>query len=242
MKEIWITLIWLCLSFSATPQSNYDSIAIRIIDRMAAVIGDMESCSFKLKVANDFADRSGSIVKYFTDYDVFIGGSSKMVVNANGYHGHRQLMYNGEQVAYYSFDENNYAIVNAPNSIIAMFDTLSTRYGLEFPAADFFYPAFTDDLIQSSDSIRFLGNERIGTREFFHVIAYGKEMDVQFWINNNAYTLPESFSITYKRKKGVPQYIGLFSDWQLNPILPNAIFDFSPPPNASRVKIGVKSN
>jgi hypothetical protein len=238
MKKLFFVLSGFWFSFYALAQSNkFDSIAIRILDRMSAVIGDLESCSFKLKVANDQPDVSGALVKYFNDYDVYMSGPDKMVVTARGSRGHRQFMYNGEQLAYYSFDENNYGIVPAPNTIIAMFDSLNKKYGMEFPAADFFYPALTDDLLQASDSIRYLGIETIGSQDFFHLIAYGKSMNIQFWINNDAYNLPESFAISYKDKKGNPQYIGLFSDWQLNPKLPYSMFEFSPPPQATRLKI-----
>jgi len=238
MKKIFLVACGIWISCSAPAQSNnYDSVAVRILDRMSAVIGDLESCSFKLKVANDLTLASGIPIKYFSDYDVYLSGPDKMLVSAHGYGGHRQLMYNGQQLAYYSFDENNYGIVNAPNTLIATFDSLNKKYGIDFPAADFFYPAFTDDVLQASDSIHYLGIETIGGREYFHIIAYGKQINIQFWINNDAYNLPESFTISYKQKKGNPQYIGLFSDWQINPKLPNAMFDFSPPPKATKVKI-----
>jgi hypothetical protein len=241
MKKIFLVACGIWISCCALAQSkNYDSIAVRILDRMSSVIGDLESCSFKLKVANDHMDLSGGLVKYFADYEVYLSGPDKMLVNVHGIYGHRQLMYNGEQLAYYSFDENNYGIVNAPNTLIATFDSLNRKYGIDFPAADFFYPAFTDDLLENSDSIRYLGIETIGGNEYFHIIAYGKEISVQFWINNDAYNLPESFSISYKQKRGNPQYIGLFSDWQINPKLPKAMFNFSPPPQATKVKVLAK--
>ena len=151
-------------------------------------------------------------------------------------------MYNGEQLAYYSFDENNYGILPAPNSIIKMIDSLNNHYDIEFPAADFFYPAFTDDLLQNSDSLRFLGMEKIGSKEYFHIISFSKAMDIQFWINNDAYNLPARFSIVYKNKEGNPQYLAMFSEWQINPNLPAAMFDFLPPPGATQVRMMSKSD
>jgi hypothetical protein len=168
--------------------------------------------------------------------------SDKMLINVRGHRGHRQLMYNGEQLAYFSFDENNYGVVPAPNSTIKMFDSINSHYDIEFPAADFFYPAFTDDLLQSSDSLDFVGMERMGSKEYFHIISYGKAMDIQFWVNNDAYNLPARFSITYKNKPGTPQYLVMFSDWQLNPTLPAAMFDFLPPPGATQVRMMSKSD
>ena len=123
-----------------------------------------------------------------------------------------------------------------------MIDSINSHYDIEFPAADFFYPAFTDDLLQASDSLTFVGMERMGSKEYFHIISYGKAMDIQFWINNDAYNLPARFSITYKNKPGAPQYLAMFSDWQLNPALPAAMFDFLPPPDATLVRMMSKSD
>jgi hypothetical protein len=67
-------------------------------------------------------------------------------------------------------------------------------------------------------------------------------VNYQFWINNDAYNLPAVFSITYKNQQGTPQYLATFSDWQINPTLPDAMFDFQPPPNASKVRIMSKSD
>ncbi|HET6995567.1 MAG TPA: DUF2092 domain-containing protein [Chitinophagaceae bacterium] len=238
MKRLLISLSGILISLAAMAQSKKnDTLAILIIDRMTDVIGDLESCSFKLVAAHDVPDPKNGMIKYFEDYDVYMSGPDKLLINAHRHSGHSTLMYNGTQVAYYSFDENNYGVLPAPDNIIKMIDSLSDMYDIDFPAADFFYPAFTDDLLQQSDSLRYLGMERIGAKEYFHVIAYTREMTAQFWINNDAYNLPARFSITYKNKPGSPQYLALFSDWQINPQLPAGMFDFLPPPNAAQVRI-----
>jgi len=243
MKKILLCLPGAFLWLTITAQSaKYDSVAILIIDRMSDVISDMQSCSFKLNTANDVFQSSNDMVKYFSDYEVYMSGPDKMLVNAHGHKGHRQFMYNGDELAYYSFDENNYGILKAPDNIIYMIDSLNDQYDIEFPAADFFYPAFTDDLLQDSDSLRFLGMERMGSKEYFHIISFGKEANFQFWIDNDAYNLPARFSITYKNKPGNPQYLALFSEWQINPQLPAAMFNFMPPPDAAMVRILSKTD
>jgi hypothetical protein len=243
MKRSVFVLAAVMVLFSARAQSNkYDTLAVLIIDRMADVIGDLESCSFRLNVANDVEESSKGITKRFADFEVYMSGSDKMLVTTHGYKGHRELWYNGNQLAYYSFDENNYGVIKAPANIIKTIDSVNEAYGIEFPAADFFYPAFTDDLLQSSDSLRFLGMENIGSKNYFDVISYGKEMNIQFWINDDAYNLPGRFAITYKSKEGNPQYLGVFADWNINPKLPSAMFDFLPPPGASKVRMMSKTD
>lgn len=243
MKKILIALCGALVSFTTIAQSKkYDTLAILIIDRMTDVIGDLESCSFKLNVANDVDEPSKGLVKRFTDFDVYMSGPDKMLVIARGYKGHREMWYNGDQMAYYSFDENNYGTIKTPRNIINTIDSLNDLYDIEFPAADFFYPAFTDDLLQSSDSLRFLGLANIGGKQYFDVMSFGKQMNVEFWINNDAYNLPARFAITYKNKESRPQYLGIFSEWQVNPKLPAVMFNFLPPPGATKVRMMSKKD
>ena len=236
MKKIIASIVLISASVVAMAQPRYDTLAVLILDRMAKVIGDLESCTFRLKVADDVMD-TGEPVKYFTDYKVYLSGPNKMLIDAYGYKGHRQFRYDGKQFAYYSYDENNYGILPTPGNTIETIDNLHADYGIDFPAADFFYPTFTDDLMEHSDSLRYLGIVDLGGREFYNMMAYSKEMNVQLWINADAYSLPGMFTITYKNKESSSQYMGLFSEWQVNPSLPVSMFDFLPPPNAAKVRI-----
>jgi hypothetical protein len=238
MKKIIVYLLSVSIAFSAVAQKKqYDSVAILIVDKMSDVISSMQSCSFKLVAANDVADTSNILVKHFTNYDVYMNGPDKMLIDADGDKGHRLILYNGRELAYYSFDEHNYGVVKAPPTIIQTIDSMHTNYDWEFPAADFFYPAFTDDLLENVDELRYLGNETISGKEYFHLLAIGKNLNFQFWINNDAYSLPARFVITYKNQPGQPQYQATFSDWQVNPSLPLAMFDFQPPPNAKKIRL-----
>lgn len=84
MKKILVGLCGVMISFIAIAQSNkYDTLAVLIIDRMTDVIGDLESCSFKLNVANDVNEPSKGLVKHFSDFEVYMGGPDKMLVICN---------------------------------------------------------------------------------------------------------------------------------------------------------------
>lgn len=242
MKKVIITSCCMLVWIAATAQAKkQDSIAILIIDRMTDVIGDLQSCSFHLSTSSDVLDTPG-LIKKFANYEVYMSGPDKMLVNAHGWRGHRQFMYNGTELAYYSFDENNYGILQVPDNIIQMIDSVHHMYDIEFPAADFFYPAFTDDLLEDSDTLLFLGLDKIENKEYFHVLASNKEQTFQFWVNNDAYNLPAKFAITDKTKPGNPQYLASFSNWNINPDLPDAMFDFLPPPAAARLRIASKND
>lgn len=241
MKKITIVLACLIAGSGVLAQAKrHDSTAIALLDRMSDIIGGLESCSYRLHTAVDVTDTLNMLVKEFSDYHVYMSGPDKMLINAHGRRGHHQMMYNGSQLSYYSFDEHNYGLLSAPPTTLQMIDTMNNRFGIEFPAADFFYPAFTDDLLEDADTVRFLGKSEIDGKEYFDILAIGKKMNYQIWLSNDEFLLPARFLITYKSQPGSPQYFAIFSDWQINPVLPSAMFDFTPPPGARQVYMMAK--
>ena len=143
--------------------------------------------------------------------------------------------------ALYSFiDENNYITLEAPESTLEMIDKMHLDYNFNFPAADFFYPSFTDDMLEQFSTIKYLGSEFINGEECHRIMATNDEINVQLWLSNGTYLLPKRFVIIYKNKSNL-QYQSTFSNWSLNPNTPNSIFGFLPPPNAKLISILKKS-
>ncbi len=243
MKNIkLLTLFLICSQFVIAQETKYDPTAILLLDKMSDVISSLTSVSFKVESSNDEDSYAYGMVKNFSSSHVHMVGPDKMIVNSWSPKGHRQLWYNGTDFGFFDYEESNYGLVEAPGTIIHMIDSIHQFYGFEFPAADFFYPAFTDDLIESSERISFTGNATIQGKSCFSVLAEGKEMNIQIWISNDSYNLPIKYVIVHHAKKGSPQYEATFSDWQLNPDIPEGMFNFSPPPGAREVRLFSKTD
>lgn len=138
---------------------------------------------------------------------------------------------------YYSFSENNYSVVDTPDTTLEMIDQLNNEYEIDFPAADFFYPTFTDDLINHFKTIRYLGKSMVNGKEHFHIAADNEELNIQMWIANDSFMLPSRFAIIYKKKNGQPQYYASMSEWNINPNLPEQMFEFVPPVEAKEINM-----
>ena len=235
---MFLCVLWMIGGWKLQAQDSlYNPAAIMILDRMSDVIGDMTSCSFKTVASHDDLDPQFGWVKHMVTTQVYMKGPDKMVVNYWGQNGHRQCWYDGQQFAIFDYEEKNYGMVAAPSAILPMIDSIHTHFGLDFPAADFFYPAFTDDLLESNDRIDFVGISVVDGHECFQIIARGKTSTTQIWIRNDAFNLPMKYVITDLTKPGYPQYETTFSEWQVNPDLPNAMFNFLPPPGTHQVRL-----
>lgn len=222
-------------------EPRVDTVAVMILDRMASVIGDLNSCSFTLKTSVDVNDPDYGLIKKIETDEVYILGPDKMHILLDGEKGRRGFWYNGQSAIIYYFGENNYAVIDAPEGIIAMIDSIHENYGFEFPAADFFYPTFTDDMLNFFDDIMFLGSRELNGRDCLLILARNEDMSAQIWFSADAFTLPQKFVIVYKND-GNRQYEADFSNWQMNPDLPPASFDFLPPPGAHQVDILPQTN
>jgi hypothetical protein len=240
MNVILLSAVLLSAATPAAPPAKHanDPLAIMILDRMADMIGSLHSCSFRLEVDQDaFDDDAGTMLKHHNAHDVWMVGPDKMLVNSNGDKGHRGFWYDGKIANYYDYQEHNYGRVAAPANIVTMIDSLHEAYAIDFPAADFFYPTFVTDLIAQSDRIVLRGTVEVDGRDCFHVLARGRDQDVQIWIANDATALPVKYVIRSREKDQTSEYSGLFRNWTLNPDLPTAMFSFMPPPGAREVRM-----
>ncbi|WP_223034838.1 DUF2092 domain-containing protein [Hanstruepera marina] len=223
------------LGFGQTTK-DHDSTAIFILDKMADNIGNLEAVSFNLAHSSDEFDENGNVVTQFSTNSITFSGPSKLLVRKNGNKGKVGFWYDGTYMTYYNYDENNYVTLEAPETTIEMIDTMHENYDFVFPAADFFYPSFTDDIIDQFDSISYLGKKTIHGEECYHIMAQNKDLSVQIWVSNETFLLPKHFVLINKAKSNM-QYESTFSNWSLNPIVPESAFSFMPPPTARMISI-----
>jgi hypothetical protein len=213
-----------------------DSTAIFILDQMSDNIGNLQSVSFDLSNSNDEFDDNGDIVTQFSTSTISFSGPDKLLVRTDGTKGKVGFWYDGTYITYYNFDENNYVTLEVPDTTIEMIETMHEKFDFVFPAADFFYPSLTDDMIEQFDSITFLGKKVVHGEECYHILAINEKLNVQMWISNKSFLLPKHFIVTYKDKSNI-QYESTFSNWSINPIIPESAFSFLAPPKARLINI-----
>ncbi len=239
MRNLVFSLVACMMVFNMNAQvKKPDTIAVAIFDRMSEIIGEMSSVSFTLKIRNDEVDQDLGLVTKFRESQVHFNGPTQMQIHSYGEKGHRGYWYNGDALTYYSFEENNYAVIESSgNNTIEMINEINDKYGIDFPAADFFSPTFTDDVLSNFDELKYVGKQTIESKECFYIIVKRNDMIVQLWIANDALNLPVKMLIMEIGGKVTEQYEATFSNWDINPFLPDAMFKFQTPPKAKKISI-----
>jgi len=141
---------------------NIDTIAVAILDRMAAMIGDLGSCHVTVSSHYDVQSQHFGLVKHEDEEELYMQGPDKLLIRAEGDRGSRSIYYNGNMLTYYSMETNRYATFPFSAPILEMIDTVNKLYNIDFPAADFFYPSFVDDILSESKKPYLSGHDEGG--------------------------------------------------------------------------------
>ncbi|GGG32556.1 DUF2092 domain-containing protein [Bizionia arctica] len=238
MKSTIITISLFLMSLVGHSQEakTMDSTAIFILDQMSDNIGNLQSVTFDLSNSIDELDHQDNIVTQFSTSTITFSGPDKLIVRTDGTKGKTGFWYDGTYVTYYNYDENNYVTLEVPDTTIEMIETMHKNFDFDFPAADFFYPSLTDDMIEQFDSITYLGKKVVKGEECYHILAVNETLNVQMWISNKTFLLPKHFIVTYKDKSNL-QYESTFDNWLINPTIPESAFSFLAPPKARLINI-----
>ncbi len=237
-KKQFFLLAWTVLCCAAQAQSpRVDSMAVYVLDRAAEGIQHLSSCSYVASITYDVPTENVGLVKHSYTDRVSMRFPDKMKIQTTGDKGRRQIVYDGKNFFMYSYDTNRYVEAQAQKTILETMHIINNNYGIEFPAADFFYPSFVDDIIATGGDIIYLGTTMIGEKECHHIA--GKDVNdtsFQFWISDITF-LPVKMVMVYGSEKWCPQYEAYYTDWILDASLPDSMFSFAPPPSAAKTKI-----
>jgi len=232
-KSIFISGILFCSSIS---YSQYDSVAVVLLDKMSEKLNNTKSASFTSYAEFDKQSPNSGLITHSEEAKVYLRGPDKIHVSYKGDNGQKSYYYNGKTFTYYSLTNNQYSVIEAPATNIETIDLLHNDYGMEFPVADFLYPGFVDDLISNSKNLIYLGVTDIDGKEASHIAGIGihDKMSYQFWIYNQTF-LPAKVKIVYLDLPGNPQYECKYINWDTDIVLQDSMFEFQIPTGSKKV-------
>jgi len=239
-KLIFGSLLAIALFYgcSDTKEGLYDPKAISTIDKLSETIGKLKSCSYSLSTDITYSASSGKPALH-KDSDVYMKGPSKMYIYTKEPGSRKGYYYNGSELALFRFDNNTYETAKAPDNTIATITAVHDKYGVDFPAADFFYPTLTDDLIHDFDTIVATKSTKIGGVDCQEINAVNAKANVFISIEK-ATNLPKKLEIYYLGKEKGKSYTITFIDFKTNPVLEDKLFNFIPPATAVKTELLTK--
>ncbi len=218
------------ISCNSTGNGEYDTRAVDSLDKLTETIGDLNSLSYTVNsyLVNEEKEET------FKESDVYLRDSNKMFIANSGTTGDKSFWYNGEKFSYFLFNKNEYDILDAPDNTLKLIDSIHETYNIYFPAADFLYPTLTDDILDNYDQLLYFGEEKVDEVDCFALEATNEEIILQIWIQKET-NLPHKMIISSKTNED-KYYEASYSNWRMNPKLPDIMFEFQAPTGSERKK------
>lgn len=238
--QIVLHVVILFLINSINSNAQIDSSAVAILDKMSFTLGNLNSCSLTLKTEIDVMDGRLGAITNTEAANVNLKAPNKFYISKSGDRGNKEFYYNGKSFVYFSKSSNVYSSVPAPPTIMQTIDSIHNSFGIDFPAADFFYPYFTDDLLDVSVNLSDLGVTTMNNKKCFHLAGNTLDKTYQIWIADDGTFLPVKLSIVTVRPGSDEHYTALYEDWVLNPTLQDSMFEFTAPSDALKIRFSVK--
>jgi hypothetical protein len=237
-RYVFLVILFSVLIFvscNSSGDGEYDTRAVDKLDKLTETIGDLSSLSYTV---NSFTlNEKGE--ETLVESDVYLNGSNKMFIENTGTNGAKSFWYNGENFAYFLFDKNEYDILDAPDNTLKLIDSIHSRYDIYFPAADFLYPSLTDDILENYNQLLYFGDEKVNDVDCIALEAVNEEIIVQIWVEKESH-LPHKMVIESKTNEN-KYYEAEYSNWIVNPKLPDIMFEFLPPEGSERKKFVAKN-
>lgn len=224
----------LLLAGCSSSTKKYDVRAIESLDLISETLGQINSCSFTLNTVVT-KDNKTEVTK---EHDVYLRGPDKMYIYTVGANERKEIWYDGKTFAQFIYGENVYDTISTGNDIISAIHDIHSKYGINFPASDFFYPTLTDDLIDNFDEIMLLNDEIINGVKCTTIQASREGKTIDIWIEKES-NLPTKMRVKQTDKTKL-DYEATFHNWRINPVLPDILFKFEPPTNSTRKKLQPK--
>ncbi len=211
--------------------------ADELIKRMGDYLGQAQFFSVSAEVWQDVQLSSGQRVQSGRTVELQVRRPNHFRVQIQSTRRNRELLYDGKAITLLNRAQNFYGTVRASGSLDEAMDAASERFGIAIPLEDFIRANPHKDLLQNVTSGADIGPASVLGVPCEQLAFTQTNIDWQVWIENGARPVPRKFVITYKDEAGSPQFTALFSKWDFETKLPDFVFQFEPPPGASKIKV-----
>lgn len=217
---------------AAPPSKTIDPKADQMVKQMADYVAGLQSFTLRTSVADEVSLKSGEKLAFMSNADIAVQRPNRLRSVQRGGAAGLGIWYDGQHMTVACKSSDAYQTLPAPPTLDAAIDEMRKQFDIDAPGADLLYSHPYSILMEQVVSGRFIGVETIDGMPANHVAFRGEQMDWQMWIKDGPQPLPLRYVITTKDAPGHPAFAVQMSDWNTQPSLPPASFDFQAPAGA----------
>lgn len=219
---------------AAQESRDIDPYAADVLQQASTYLAGLSHFTFRAEVREDEWSDAG-LIELGRTVSLAVRRPDRMWADASGDDGHKRYWFDGSAFTLMDYGFGTYARAVVPGSIDNMLETMQERYGVMMPLADLAFSDLYETLMANVTSAAYVGMQTIHGVEYHHLAFSQEAIDWQLWVENGPRPLPARLLITYTQEDGSPRFAATLSRWDTASPVPDALFDFVPPPGASEI-------
>jgi hypothetical protein len=237
-------LLPLCLALlgagrlaAATSAPAIDPNALAELRRMSDTLGRAGSLTCRTRVAMEIPAPNDQSLTLFPEGRMALRRPDKLRVRYAGDAPPFDLFYDGSSVTLFAPHAKVFSTVKAPPTLDAMLPGLHRETGLRLPGLPLLRQDPYSVLVRDLQGAVLVGPSTIDRVPCRHLAFRRPGVNWEIWIESGPRALPRRLVATFTDRPGRPRTIVGFSDWNLHPWLPDALFRFRKPAGTTEIPL-----
>jgi hypothetical protein len=207
-----------------------------ILQKMCDFLKNQQKFSFKAEVTDDQVYAGGRKLQYGLEMEAFFQRPDKLRINGEGDVENKQLIYDGKTLTLYDKNKNVYGDLKLAGDLDAALDKANKDYGLRVGLAELGTNRLAAHATQGLTNSLYVGLSKVRGVPCYHLAFDKKTAHFQLWISTSEPPLLRKVVVTQKKLPFAPQWTAYISAWNFSPSFPAALFTFTPPAGAQKIK------
>jgi len=216
--------------------SKIDTSAVNALVRMGTYLRTLNTFQVSAVVTTEDVNDDGMKLQSTSNVSLLAQRPNRLFADITNDRQPRQLYYDGKTFTLWAPKLKFYAQVPAPSTIIALVDTLDTKFELDVPFVDLFRWGTSDSSIKDIDEAIDVGPAMVQGITCQHYAFRQDGLDWQIWIQKGAYPLPHKIVLTTTTDDARPQHESVYT-WNLAPSFNDKAFAFTVPADAKKITL-----
>ena len=222
---------------AADVKPGIDPQADELLRRMGDYLAQKQFFSVDAEVWQDVQLASGQQVQAGRTIELQMRRPDRFHAEVRSPHRNRGLYYDGKSITLLDRVHKFYGSITAPAKLDDALDVAIERFGIAMPLEDIIVSDPYQNAIDKAISGIDLGPVAVLGVPCEHLAFSLGKVDWQIWIEQGIRPVPRKIVITYKDEEGTPEYMAIFSHWDFQTKLPDALFTFEAPAETTQISV-----
>ena len=208
--------------------------ALIVVSEMGRHLAELESFSVRSESIFD-EPLSGQLVEYSQTTHEMAHRARGFRMNTEGDLMNSSAYFDGTNFVMYDHERQFYAVAPFSGTLHSLTDHLAEKLGVVLPLAELLRKDPGEAFLEKVETIFYVGLNSVEGDKCHHVAGRNiNGMEWELWISDDT-LLPRKIVVRDSTLPGAPRSVAILSDWKLNPDLPEMIFHFLIPPEATQI-------